>query len=848
MAKALDPKHLCESLFHAESEDDVVRILSEAGYWGEPKYWRHYGDVPNNWGQGGNQQSLAEAALAEKIVNSVDARLVNECWMSGIDPESDAAPKSIRAAVAKFFDRTSGTKMATGGYVEDWGKDKIREIAQDITLCATGTRPILNIVIADSGEGQTPERLPKTILSLNESNKSNTAFVQGQFNQGGTGALRFCGKHNLQLVISRRNQALVKPNGGARDQEWGFTVVRRERPAGSRRNSVLTYLAPLGIDAGQPDFKGEVLSFSADTVGLFPDKDGPYSRAASYGTAIKLYEYKYLGEKSNILRGRSLLSRLDLLLPEVALPVRMFEYRSNPKGEFLKPGSRETTLLGLRRRLIDSENVEAGFPVSVPFSPQGEKLVAHIFAFKPEGTARDEDDQDDDEKPKKKLGGILRYRKQEGVLFVRNGQTHGSLGKEFFTRNSIKMKPLADDLLVFVDCDELSNQQREDLFMASRDRLVGDEFRAVLIAALEKTLHDCEPLKALRNQRQQQRINDRFQEDRPLNEVLQSLIKSSPNLTALLQLGQRISAPFSTVLVGSDQSAVFKGEVYPTFFKIKNVEYGKPYERDCPINQRMRLTFETDARNDYFTRRIERGQFFLTWTDKSGAEKDASYVGPTLKDGIASVALDLPDEIAVGDNVSFAALAKDTRNTFEQSIVVRVKPETKKSNGGGGGSRRPPAEKDIKDRERPSQVAPPQIKRVYRDEWETHRFDEFTAMKVVAVGYEGEDDSTEIYEFQVNMDNTPLLNEIKLKRLDDVSARNQFLYANVLVGLSLLLEEKQAGEKGSKSGDEITAGVSIESRVEKTCRALAPFLLALTSLGEADLNETEDSEGLEGVG
>src|SRR3546814_8640188 len=54
------------------------------------------------------------------------------------------------------------------------------------------------------------DRLPDTILSLSKSNKQYIAFVQGQFNQGGTGALRFCGKNNLQLVISRRNPAFLR--------------------------------------------------------------------------------------------------------------------------------------------------------------------------------------------------------------------------------------------------------------------------------------------------------------------------------------------------------------------------------------------------------------------------------------------------------------------------------------------------------------------------------------------------------------------------------------------------------------------------------------------------------------
>ena len=66
--KAEDCKRLCEALLWADSEEAVVDLLREAGYWDRPELWRHYGDVENNWGQSGNQQSLAEAALAEKIV------------------------------------------------------------------------------------------------------------------------------------------------------------------------------------------------------------------------------------------------------------------------------------------------------------------------------------------------------------------------------------------------------------------------------------------------------------------------------------------------------------------------------------------------------------------------------------------------------------------------------------------------------------------------------------------------------------------------------------------------------------------------------------------------------------
>ena len=737
--------------------------------------------------------------------------------------------------------------MAIGGDVEEWVDKKIREVAQGITLCATGVRPkSLNITIADCGEGQTPERLPETILSLSKSNKMYVPFVQGQFNQGGTGALRFCGKNNLQLVVSRRNPKLLSQNRKGNDEHWGFTIVRRERPRGGRRNSVYTYLAPVGVGTDRKDHHGGVLSFTAENFAIFPGNDGPYDRDASYGTAIKLYEFNYRGERSNILRGTSVRSRLDLLLPEIALPIRLYEYRQNQHGKLLNPGSRETTLLGLRRRLKESDNVEEKFPISLPFSFGGQSLIAHVFAFKPRGTVRDEDEKVESE-PKKRLGGVRGYRKNEGVVFVRNGQTHGSLPKDFFRKDSVKMKPLADDLLVFVDCDELSDAVREDLFMPSRDRLADNDFKSALIDGLGKVLRDCEQLKALRNHRQQERLNERLKEDRPLTDVLQSLIKRSPNLKTLLQLGQRISAPFNTKASGVRKDIPFKGAFYPNFFKIKGIKYGAPYKRKWPINQRMRLTCETDAQDNYFSRNIERGQFCLSLVDREEKERHVSFSGPNLRNGIATVMIDLPDGTEIGDAFEFVARIKDSMRLFENPILVTVKPEAQQRHGGDG-ERQPPADRNGKERERPSQLAPPQIERIYQDDWAKHGFDEFTAMKVEAVGYDGTNDDTEIYTFKVNMDNAPLLNEIKQKRLEDSPARNQFLYANVLVGLSLLLEDKSMKEKTSQDLDEDDKRETVEERIERICRALAPFLLALTSLGTEELGEEEGIEGLEDVG
>jgi hypothetical protein len=142
--------------------------------------------------------------------------------------------------------------------------------------------------------------------------------------------LKFCGHDSLQLIITKRNPAIVAkrneqdPTSG----RWGFTVVRRERPtegAGQVKNSVFSYLAPVGADSASG--RGQVLSFDAASMPLMPENNKPYARPVEWGSALKLFEYDMKGFRSHVLMKGGLLSRLELLLPSIALPVRMHECR-----------------------------------------------------------------------------------------------------------------------------------------------------------------------------------------------------------------------------------------------------------------------------------------------------------------------------------------------------------------------------------------------------------------------------------------------------------------------------------------------------------------------------------------
>jgi hypothetical protein len=289
--------------------------------------------------------------------------------------------------------------------------------------------------------------MPETLLSLNKSNKLRIPFVQGKFNMGGTGVLKFCGRHHLQLILTRRNPRVLRGKSArASDSEWGFTLVRRE----------YTYLAPLDTETRPGE--GRVLHFAAESMPIFPEGRNAYGKASEHGTLIKLYEYTASGySNTHILRKDGLLARIDLLLPDPALPIRLHECRPAFRGH---EGSFETTLTGLRVRLEDGkgENLEDGFPASCPISVDREGMTATIYAFK--------------------KGKADTYRKNEGIIFIVNGQTHGQLTKDFFNRKDAgRLNYIADSILVTVDCSAISGRAREDLFMNSRDRLSHGELR-----------------------------------------------------------------------------------------------------------------------------------------------------------------------------------------------------------------------------------------------------------------------------------------------------------------------------------------------------------------------------------
>ena len=832
-------KKLALKLLVADSEAEAIEVLKAAGFWEQPDAWRLVGDRDGNFATIGSQQSRPEAALVEKIINSVDARLMNECLIRGVDPTSEDAPPSIRHAVSRFFENRE-PKGELGGTLRGWSQAKQLEQSHFITLAVTGAMPRSGdpcITIVDAGEGQTPAMIPNTFLSIDRNNKLKILFVQGKFNMGGTGALRFCGQNSLQLVITKRNPAIVsksKENNPTQEQ-WGFTIVRRERPiigAGHVKNSVFRYLAPVGSESS-PN-RGEVLALDTETLPLMPDRNKPYAREVSWGSAIKLYEYDMKGFRSHVLMKGGLLSRLELLLPSIALPVRVHECR-----DYKGVGARSfaNSLVGTIARLEENrgDNLEPDFPASVSLTVRGEHMIAQIYAFKADKAES--------------------YRTNEGIIFVINGQTHGSTPKTFFERSRVRMSRLAKSLLVVVECSNVSIGTREDLFMNSRDRLSNKEIRKAIEEELEDLISRHPGLRELRERRRADEIKKRLQDSRPLEDVIGSILKSSPTLARLFLLGQRLSQPHRANNVGGQNengggpdpgAGEFHGRKHPAFFRFFKKGERDILLRNAELGRRCRIKFETDVENDYFSRADLPGHYHVELLEGpiEGVDLDHSL---TLHNGIANWSINLPeDNLSEGDDLTIQCTVTDDVivspfvSIAKLKIVEKSEPSkttldrrTSRKGTGATGSRGGGDNPDDQQNEGEKILGGIQMPAIIEvkendDNWQRHSFDEKTACRVLEDAVGDEDNERSTYTFYVNVDNIFLKTDMKGAASDVAVMKAKFVYGNVLVGLALVHDHRNRQNGGrTERNDDAAAEETIEALVEKTTRAMGPFLVPM---------------------
>lgn len=555
-------------LYNADSESEVEKVIKKHIIFEGDENWKPYGGNKGNFGTFESQQNHPVPALIEKITNSIDATLIKECRLNGLDPKSSEAPKSMSEAVELFY----GVK---NGEIGELTNTERRNLAENIQIIATGDKKQPSITIFDIGEGQQPSEFENTFLSLHKNNKASIQFVQGKYNMGSTGAVVFCGEKKYQLIASKRNKDL---NDGV-DSEIGFTLVRRH---------------PLSLNSDDENFKatwyeyfcpkGNIPSFKSEKLEL-----GLYNREFDCGSIVKLYSYQLpRGSRSDITL--DLWRDLNQYMYHLPLPISVYE-----KRDYAGKTPNKTVLGNRTRIIIDSrDKVEKIIEFLIPKESGLGDISIQVIIFKNEVPHND-------------------FIKNKSIIYTQNGQVHGSEGQSFISQN-LGFSLIKQHTLIHVDCTDIPTEIRQDLFMSNRTHLKQGPKTEKLTDEIISLLKSNKELKALNNDRKNSLLRDsksdkdlleNFLSKLPVDKDVLNLLKKNGSLNFLKSKGKQFN---SKKLNGKKNGK--KLNRFPSVFNInlKENNKGKLY-RTIPLNSNGIITIETDVEDDYLFRPIEKGEF-----------------------------------------------------------------------------------------------------------------------------------------------------------------------------------------------------------------------------------------------
>ncbi len=642
-------------LLGAGTEDEVQGILDGEGLAADATKWTPYGDNEAFYGVVENQQAHPVPALVEKITNGIDAILERKVLQDGIDIRSAEAPRSVAEALDRYFPDHRNWDLG----------DARRRQARELQIVASGPRRDTSLLVYDDGVGQAPEDFSRTFLSLLRGNKNDVHFVQGKYNMGGAGAIAFCGDRRFQLVASKRYD---------RSTPLGFTLLRRHPPelaeAANRKNTWYEYLV----------FNGKVAAIDVDELDI-----GLEGRLFRTGSLLKLYSYR-LPEGARSIISRDLNLSLNEFLFEPALPFLTVDNNDR------YPDNRApvTPVYGLKRRLeADSETVECRFSEVSRTAELGE-LGVTVYVFKARSRKQGV-------KETKQYLQREYFKNNMTVLFSLNGQVHGSYSSEFVTR-ALKMPLLKDYLLVHVDCSKLHMAVRNELFMASRDRLKAGDKADVIRKHLRDMLAVSELREIARRRKASLNVDSgdagemlrEMTRNMPMNEALTKILRQTFDLpdqkTGATPRKERDEA--QRPKKESRDAPPFDPKRYPSTFRAKGgdaKELGLKLYRLAEGGSRT-IAFATDVENDFFDRTDDPGDLSLAIMRPSnkgrgggGEEADLSAEGDLLdvvrtspSEGTIKVGVRATTQMKIGDTVALTATLTSPQGDLTETVLVRI--------------------------------------------------------------------------------------------------------------------------------------------------------------------------------
>ena len=289
------------------------------------------------------------------------------------------------------------------------------------------------------------------------------------------------------------------------------------------------------------------------------------------------------------------------------------------------------------------------------------------------------------------------FKNNMSVLFSVNGQTHAHYTSEFISR-TVKLPLLKNSLLIHVDCTNMNLEFRNELFMASRDRLKDGEESRILRQKLGGLLSKGK-LKELNKKRKDSLMLDsddtsdlikNFTKNLPLNsEILKLLNKSFK-----LDITESKPKQKSSTTQKKKKEEEFESKRFPSFLKLDKKNDGKTPVAKIPMDGEKTLKFKTDVEDQYFDRIEEPGDLELSLLDikpndetggnKPGTPKKITDIFNVAKTspnkGTIKVIINPTETVGVGDTIQIKVSLSGAGEFFDEIFWVQITDKQKPIN------------------------------------------------------------------------------------------------------------------------------------------------------------------------
>lgn len=712
---------------------DLERTLTSRG----PVKWRPVGDMQDNFGAI-NAASDSRLALNERVTNMIDAILEKEARLKfGANLSSMANAMSSPAEAATEL---LGVPVGGVGELPIPDRQKMAEgIALDFLESGVAERP--TAVMRDRGIGQTPARLPETILSIHRGNKRDKPFLMGMYGWGGSNALGFA--EGGTVIVSRRHPKLL-------DGEMDGVAVTLVKKVYTKEMRTPAYFFVV-------DDRDQVLSLdvaAADEVGF------------DYGTQITHVEYD-LGIKGPLLNQYKY---YNAALYEPVLPYYLGSHRDIDKA----PGRRTMVGVGggLKSRSVeddDTKGTKIGYQnrATIDLGDDGEIRV-HVWVIEKEGVNPGANT----------VSGFVDA--DSAIVVTLNGQRQDS-GKAEWIKRICKYPHLYSRMIIEVEADFLSQDAKIRAFASTRERLRGPMHERIFKELADLLVKD-EQLQRLQEKLRDESLKETASKasDRDLKK-LAKIIGKLGGRTAEVDVEIEVEAEGEKNKTGGgggeprniDDTGLPE---IPT-----KMEFAPHVLVVTQGGTKKRLMVNLDAKNGYLPDHDV--DLTITVEGPAGETKDVYPITRSqLLGGMAQWLVAATEDAERGDYKLTARLkvpGGELMDSVEISVIAPREPD-----GGSGRTGQKKTKKTIK-----QEVAiGPQVSWVDKGGWDSHGFDARSVGKV--------DDSGKGVDIYLNLDFDKLRDVLSnpLHTTAVQEARKSAYMIPVALGLYRIHEVEQKGE------------------------------------------------------